>query len=108
MPVTIQSGSEDEKIIRFIMKKYPITNMDIARAAGIKLDRVNLILRKFEKRGILQLDVLPDVWYVRLISGEIRFVGTNPTQQKKLKHKKRKKKKKLLKKRDTYDGMMYQ
>ena len=108
MAVTIQSGSEEEKIVRFILKKYPVTNMDIARALGIKLDRVNLILMKLEKRGVIQLDVLPDVWYVRMISGDIRFVGTNPTQQKKLKHKKSKKKKKLLKKRDNYEGMMYQ
>jgi len=108
MAVTIQSGSEEEKVLRFIMKKYPVTNRDMARTLSIKLDRVNLILMKFEKRGIVSLDVLPDVWYVRLARADIRFVGSNPTQQKKLKHKKTKKKKKLLKKRDNYDGMMYQ
>ncbi len=108
MAVTIQSGSEEEKIVRFILKKYPVTNMDIARTLGIKLDRVNLIMMKLEKRGVVTLDVLPDVWYVRMAGGDIRFVGANPTQKKKLKHKKSKKKKKLLKKRDNYEGMMYQ
>lgn len=103
----ITSGSNEEKILRLIMKKYPITNMDVARTTGLKLDRVNLILVKLEKRGIITLEVLPDVWYIRLRDGNIRFEGVNPSQQKKLKHKKRKKKE-LLKKRDTYDGMMYQ
>ena len=108
MSITIKTGSEEEKVVRFILKKYPITNMEIARTLGIKLDRVNLILMKLEKRGVVQLEVLPDVWYVRLLTTNLRFVGSNPTQKKRLKHKKGKKKKKLMKKRDNYEGMMYQ
>ena len=105
--VEIRSGTLEEAVLRLCLQKYPITNRDIAKALGQRLDSVNLVLLQLEKRGLLKLEPLSDVWYIRIATTDIQFIGSNPTQRRALKHKKAKKKK-LMKKRDTYEGVMYQ
>lgn len=105
--VEIRNGTIEADILHICLQKYPITNRDIAKALGQRLDSVNLSLLQLEKRGLLKLEPLSDVWYIRLLTLNISFVGSNPTQRHSLKHKKAKKRK-LMKKRDTYEGVMYQ
>lgn len=105
--VEIRNGTLEADILHICLQKYPITNRYLAKALSQRLDKINLALLQLEKRGILKLEPLDDVWYIRLLTLSISFIGSNPTQKHSLKHKKAKKKT-LMKKRNTYDGMMYQ
>ena len=105
--VEIRTGTLEEAVLRLILQKYPITNREIAKTLGARLESVNIILIQLEKRRVIKLEPLPDVWYIRIATTDIQFVGRNPTQRHALKHKKNKKKK-LMKRRDTYEGIMYQ
>jgi len=109
MTIEVQKGSLEEKIIRLLMKRYPISIKEVAKELRLPIDKAERIIKGFASRGIVSLDVLPDTNYVRLVRRDFHFVGRNPSQQKKLKHKKDKRhKQRVLKKIDDYDGMMYQ
>ena len=95
-PIEISQGSLDEKVIRVLQKIYPITLKELYKEITGRNDKIKLAIQRLESAGIIQLEPLEDKTYVRLIRTDVMFLGTNPTQKKRFKHKGKKKKK-------TYD-----
>jgi len=99
--IEIKTGTLDEKIIRLLLNKYPITvkeliiNLNISREVGLR------VLKKYQTKGILQLESLPNKTFIRLIRNDFSFIGKK-NQRKFIKHKSGKKPKKK-----DYDGIMY-
>ena len=101
MPIEIESDSLEARLLRILLKTYPITVSDLKwdlKVSGGILDRT---LKALQSRGIIELEVLPDKTYVRLLRTDIAFVGRKATQRKRFKHKGKRSGK------QEYDGMMF-
>ena len=62
---------------------------------------IERVLKKFEVSGIVQLEILKDKTYIRLLRNDFRFVGKR-RQRKFVKHKSP-----IKQEPDEYDGIMY-
>jgi transcriptional antiterminator len=100
--IEITIGSLEEKIIRLLQKKYPITIFELASRLRVSRKKIELVLQKFQIKGIAKLEPLPDKTYVRLLRNDFQFIG--PRQQRKIM-----KQSTQSKKEDDgdYDGIMY-
>ncbi len=106
--IDVQTGSTEELVIKLLMKRYPITDKEVQDELGLPKKTVDRVLSALASQGIIVLEPLDDITYIRLIRRDFHFIGSNPTQKRSLRHKKDKpKKRKLMKKRDDYEGMMY-
>jgi len=65
----------EERIIKLIQKNYPITIKEIAERIGVGIEKVKMEIIKLQKKGIVDVDILPDKTFVRLIRYDIRFFG---------------------------------
>jgi DNA-binding transcriptional regulator GbsR (MarR family) len=100
--IEITIGSLEEKIIKLLQRKYPITIVEIAQKLRMSRREVEWVLQKFQIKGIAKLEPLPDKTYVRLLRNDFQFIG--PKQQRKI----IKQNTQTKKKEETdYDGMMY-
>ncbi len=111
--IEVQKGSMEERIIRTLLKKYPITISELQKRLKVKREIIARIIKAFESRGIVTLDILPDKIFIRLLRWDFKFIGRRETQRRPLKHTKGKKskalkKRVLAKKKDGYDDLMYQ
>jgi len=91
--ITVDASSQEAVVLNYLLAKYPVTVeelQDMLPLPGKKLERV---LKKLIRRGIILLEPLPDKTYIRLRRMDIRFVGINPAQQRALKHSGKSKKK---------------
>jgi predicted ArsR family transcriptional regulator len=100
--IEITTGTLEERIIKLLKKTYPISVEDIKSELNVSKDMVLRTLKKFQMKGIVRLEPLPDKTYVRLIRHDFSFIGKK-RQKKFIKHRTGKKK------QDTteYDGIMY-
>lgn len=73
--IELTIGSLEEKIIRLLQKNYPITTFEIAQKLRVTRNEIEWVLRKFQMKGIVRLDQLPDVTYVRLLRNDFLFHG---------------------------------
>lgn len=100
--IEITIGSLEEKIIRLLQKKYPLTTFELASRLRVSQNKIEWVLQKFQIKGIAKLEPLPDKTYVRLLRNDFQFIG--PRQQRKImKHDTRKKEEDD----GDYDGIMY-
>jgi hypothetical protein len=100
--IEITVGSLEEQIIRLLQKSYPITTFEIAQKLRVSRNEIEWVLQKFQLKGIVKLEPLPDLTYVRLLRNDFLFIG--PKQQRKpLKHSAEDNKEE----HENYDGMMY-
>lgn len=107
----IKKGSLDERAIKILLDKYPITVSELRQELGISKSAVNRLIKSFIARGIIKLDKLPDKEFILLQKHEFRFIGHHESQRKPLKIiKRRDRKAKYLRKKelDEYDNIMYQ
>ena len=101
--IEITTGTLEERIIKLLQKIYPITIKDIKNKLNISEEVILRTLKKLQLKDIVQLDLLPDKTYVRLLRNDFSFIGKK--QQKKfIKHKTVKKRQKI----QEYNGDMYQ
>ena len=100
--IEITTGTLEERIIRILQKTYPITVEDIKKELNISVDMVIRTLKKFQMKGIVRLEPLPDKTYVRLLRHDFSFIGKK-RQRKFIKHKTGKK----IQDKEEYDGIMY-
>ena len=100
--IEITTGTVEEKIIKILQKTYPVTVKDLANKLNVSQSVIMREVKKFQTRGIVQLDVLPDKTYIRLLRNDFSFVGKK-RQKKFIKHKSRGK----TYQQDEYDGFMY-
>ncbi len=100
--IEITTGTLEERIIRLLQKSYPIAVEDIKSELNVSKDMVFRALKKFQIKGIVRLEPLPDKTFVRLLRHDFSFIGKK-RQRKFIKHRTGKKK------QDTkdYDGFMY-
>lgn len=105
MPVEIDSDSLEAKIIRKLMEGKPITIKELAKELSVSDRKLMRAIKGLVSRNIIQVEELPDKKYLRLIRGDIKFQGTDATQEKAVKHKKEKGKKEKGNKKSR--SMMY-
>ncbi|MFO7990905.1 MAG: helix-turn-helix domain-containing protein [Thermoplasmata archaeon] len=102
----MDSDSLEAKLIRLLMEGRPVTVEDAARELNISEKKVKRVAKGLASRGIVEMEPLPDKTYLRLKRTDVSFHGTNPSQERAVKHKKSKRKKKKEENRST--DMMYQ
>lgn len=100
--IEITNGTLDERILRLLQKKYPITVSDIQKKLHISKDQALRNLKKLQTKGILQLEHLPNKIYVRLLRHDFKYIGRQQ-QRKFIKHSSGGKKQEIK----EYDGIMY-
>jgi len=99
--IEITSGTLEERIIKILQKTYPITVEEIKDKLNISKVIILRALIKFQTKGIVRLEQLPDKTFVRLLRHDFSFVG----KKRQRKFKKHTQSKKQGKK--DYDGIMY-
>lgn len=100
--IEITAGTLEERIIKLLQKKYPITVSYIAEKLHVSRKTIMRCLQKFQTKGIARLEPLPDKIYVRLLRNDFSFIGKK-RQRKFIKHHSGAKKQKSK----DYEGMMY-
>lgn len=100
--IEITTGTLEERIIKLLQKTYPITVDDIKKELNISRDVALRTLKKFQMKGIVKLEPLPDKTYVRLLRHDFSFIGKK-RQRKFIKHRSGRKKQEPK----EYDGIMY-
>lgn len=90
--VEIESGSLEDRILKILMIKYPITVTDLQEELNVHPDILERTLKSLQTRGVIMLDILPDATFIRLMNTGIDFIGRKPTQRKNLRTKKGEKK----------------
>jgi hypothetical protein len=73
--IEITIGSLEEQIIKLLRKTYPITTIEISQKLRVSRREIEWILHKFQVKGIVKLEPLPDITYVRLVRNDFQFVG---------------------------------
>ena len=100
--IQITSGTIEAQIIKLLQKTYPITVKDIKEELNISRDIVLRVLKKFQIKGIIKLEPLPNKTYVRLLRHDFSFIGKK-RQRKFIKHHADSKKQES----EEYDGIMF-
>ncbi len=100
--IEITIGSLEEHIIKLLQTTYPITTAEISRKLRVSRREVEWILHKFQVKGIVKLEPLPDITYVRLLRNDFQFVG--PKQQRRIM---KQSTDATTKETDGYEGIMY-
>jgi hypothetical protein len=83
--IEITVGSLEEQIIKLLQKTYPITVFEISQKLRVSRREIEWMLQKFQVKGIVKLEPLPDKTYVRLLRNDFQFVGMKQ-QRKGVKH----------------------
>ena len=91
MPIEIDADTLEAKIIKLLMDGRPLTLEETAQELKVSTSRVKRAVKGLASRGIIEVQELPDKKYLRLERSDIRFHGTNPTQEQKIKKKQQKK-----------------
>ncbi len=99
--IEITSGTHEERIIKLLQNIYPITIEQISIKLKLSKKIIKRVLQKFQVKGIVKLEPLPNKTYVRLLRRDIGFVAKK-RQRKFIKHSRNKRKEP-----DEYDGIMY-
>ena len=100
--IEITTGTLEERIIKLLKKTYPITINEIKKELNISREIVLRTLKKFQMKGIVRLEPLPDKTYVRLLRHDFSFIGKK-RQRKFIKHRTGKRKQDT----EEYNGIMY-
>jgi len=100
--IEIKKGTLEERIIKILQKTYPVTINDLTDELGLSKQTTVRVLKKFQIKGIVELEKLPDKTYIRLLRNDFSFIGKK-RQRKFIKHDKEK-----TQATKEYDGTMYQ
>ncbi len=79
----------EAKIIKLLMEGRPLTMEETAQELKVSTSRIERAVKGLVSRDIINIQELPDKKYLRLQRTDIKFHGTNPTQEKKIKKKKK-------------------
>lgn len=82
----LETGTLEEKVLKTVQKKYPVTVNDIALELRVPRRRILMSLKKLQLMGLVDLEPLPDKIFVRCTEVGAGFVGINKSQQKKVKN----------------------
>jgi DNA-binding MarR family transcriptional regulator len=84
-----KKDSLELRILELVRDNYPITTEDLRKELKVSKTKLDLALKRLEKMGYLDYDVLPDKVYIRL---RVIPVGPEARKSKKKAEKKRKRK----------------
>jgi hypothetical protein len=73
--IEITIGTLEEQIITLLQKAYPITISDLVRRLHVPRERIEWVLHKFQVKGIVKLEPLPDKTFIRLLRNDFHFIG---------------------------------
>ncbi len=104
--IQFDSDTLEARLLRLLLKELPLTMEEAARELSVSESKLKRTVKGLVSRGIVQVEGFPDKKYLRLLRRDISFHGTNPSQEKTIKHKKSSRKKKKEEGRCT--DMMYQ
>jgi hypothetical protein len=79
--IEITAGTLEEKIIKLLQKTYPITTVELAHRLQVSQKETEWVLQKFQVKGIVKLEPLPDKTYVRLLRNDFQFIGGKPQRK---------------------------
>ena len=99
--IEITRGTIEERIIRILQKSYPITVKELQDKLHLSKNTVMRFLNKFQIKGIVELEPLPNKTFIRLLRKDFSFIGKK-RQRKFIKHSSGKRQEK-----EDYDGTMY-
>ena len=102
--IEIKKGTIEERIIKTLQEKYPITLKELSKKLGISENKLKAELLKLQAKNIVALDPLPDKIFIRLIRFDFLFIGRR-RQYKFIKKKKMKTKGK--EEEEEKDDIMY-
>ncbi|MEE9488917.1 MAG: transcriptional regulator [Thermoplasmata archaeon] len=102
MVIEIEQGTLEERVLRILLEAYPVTLKDLKWELKISEVKLDLVLKKFVMRGIIELEELPDTTFIRLLRSDFVFVGRKASQKKRFKRKGGRRKV------EDYDGIMFQ
>jgi len=85
MAIEVLNGSIEERILRYLLEVYPVTIEDLERELKIKRERLDRVIKSFVQRGIVELDILPDRTFIRLLRSDIHFTRIKPSQRRRYK-----------------------
>ncbi len=66
MPLVLRSSLE-HRVIAYASAHYPLTAGELAAALHVSDQRLMVELRRMEGKGLVELDILPDKVFVRLL-----------------------------------------
>jgi len=92
MPIEMDADSLEGRIIKLLMEGRPLTLKEVSDELKISVSRVERAVKGLASRGIVEIEELPDKKYLRLMRSDIKFHGTNPTQEEAIKKKRMKEK----------------
>ena len=105
--IEITSGTLEEHVIKLLQKTYPITVSDLERELRVSRPVILRVLQKFQTKGIVQLEHLPNKIFIRLQRNDFSFIGKK-RQKKFIKHHSSPKKKWHKETNKDSNDMMYQ
>lgn len=109
--VQVSSTSVEARLLRVLLDRYPIDDVELSERTGLSLEEVRRVLAAMESRGWIMLEKLPDRTFIRMRRFDFTFLGRNETQRKAVKHKSRDRKRRKIKEKllkDPHDDeMMY-
>lgn len=99
--IEIKKDSMEARILRFLMENYPVTVRELVQGLKVKDSTLMPRLNELKKTGILELDVLPDKTFIRLLRTDFGFVGIKAEQRRGLVRKS------FRKREEDYEGIAY-
>lgn len=79
--IEMDRGSLEGRIIGVLMEVYPITVEELRKELGISEKAVTRGIKALQSRGILELELLPDKAYIRLLRRDFKFIGRKASQR---------------------------
>jgi len=75
-PGSIQSrDSIERRILEYVRDHYPVTVDELAKGLHVPSRRVDIALKGMAREGMVELDILPDKTFVRLLVIPARKAG---------------------------------
>lgn len=105
--IEIQSNSLEARVIKILLKVYPITITELRSKLGVSEKALTRVIKGLIVKGHISLEELPDKTYIRLKRSDFIFIGRKETQKKALKHTREKKTKYKRVGDQKADDMMY-
>jgi predicted ArsR family transcriptional regulator len=78
----IESGSLEERILKILLSRYPITLKELQKELRISLPILKRALTRLQLMGALNLEILPDEIFIRLLRTDFSFHGVSKKQKK--------------------------
>lgn len=63
----LSRDSIERRILEYVRDHYPVTVDELAKGLHVPLRRVDLALKGMAREGMVELDILPDKTFVRLL-----------------------------------------